>query len=289
MIYTYSSISAFRQCPRKARLRYIDGLVPRERDKAMYFGSLIHAALEGFYMLSPDEDRTAAAIERIDSSDADEAVRRHARCMMYGYGQAYRDENVLPCMVETTFLHDWPMGSLAGKPDMVAEVDGAVALVEHKTASSMTGSYLEKLWMDSQILLYTAALRAKAIPVESIIYNVLLKSAIRLKKNETPEEFGQRLYAAYQDRKMFHREVITPTDSAVERALTDAADTIELWQHCQERNNFPRNTGSCYGNYGSPCAYLFICRGENPDMVMGEYEIVTPHDELRQDNEAVPF
>ena len=289
MIYTYSSISAFRQCPRKARLRYIDGLVPLARDKAMYFGSLIHGALEAYYMAAEDA-RMAEAIDWIDRADADMAVRHHARCMMYGYARAYRDEKILPAMVETSFIHDWSFGSLAGKPDMVAELDGKVCLFEHKTASQISGSYLEKLWMDSQILLYTAALKCKTIKVHHIVYNILRKTQIRQKKAEQTSEFSQRVYNEYQNSEMFHREIITPTDSAVERALADAADTIQLWQFCTERNNFPRNTGACYGNYGSPCAYLPICRAENPEMVItGGYEIVGPHEELRQDKETIPF
>ncbi|MFZ5796069.1 MAG: PD-(D/E)XK nuclease family protein, partial [Pseudomonadota bacterium] len=46
MVTTYSMWNQFRNCRKAAELRYLQQLVPIERDRHMHFGSLIHECLE---------------------------------------------------------------------------------------------------------------------------------------------------------------------------------------------------------------------------------------------------
>lgn len=68
MKVSYSSISAYRQCPRKYQFIYIDK-IPSKPAPALFFGSVIHECLE--YLHRPDDDqketRTLAhLLERLD-------------------------------------------------------------------------------------------------------------------------------------------------------------------------------------------------------------------------------
>lgn len=53
-------------------------------------------------------------------------------------------------------------------------------LLEHKTAAAIDAGYLDKLWYDMQIALYTNYLRSQDYPIIGVIYNVLLKSRLKL-------------------------------------------------------------------------------------------------------------
>ena len=49
-VLTYSALNTFRNCPRKYKHRYVDSLRPRERPEALSFGSVIHGAIELWYL-----------------------------------------------------------------------------------------------------------------------------------------------------------------------------------------------------------------------------------------------
>ena len=57
--------------------------------------------------------------------------------------------------------------------DGIVRQDGQYFLLEHKTASQIDASYLERLWTDFQIILYAWYLeQTLGITVSGIIYNV---------------------------------------------------------------------------------------------------------------------
>ena len=88
---SYSMWSLFRNCRRAARFRYLDRIVPIERNPNLAFGSLIHECLETWHR---DRD-LEAVLEHIDTAcagrHASEDERRDwhcARAMMTGYAKA---------------------------------------------------------------------------------------------------------------------------------------------------------------------------------------------------------
>lgn len=58
-ILTNSSISMFRQCERKYRYRYVDGLKSPTKSEALTFGSALHVALNNYwsYRIAPEGER----------------------------------------------------------------------------------------------------------------------------------------------------------------------------------------------------------------------------------------
>ena len=98
---------------------------------------------------------------------------------------------------------------LAGKVDGLVRVGNEHFVLEHKTASSLDGGYLERLWTDFQITLYAYYLeQALCIRITGVLYNLLLKARLKQRRTENAAEFEGRLATKYAQAAMFHREML---------------------------------------------------------------------------------
>jgi len=222
-----------------------------------------------------------------------------AKAMIRGYAARYPAEDFTVTAVEREFclpIRNPATGAesrtfvLAGKVDLLADRQGALWLEEHKTAASIDGSYIEKLWMDFQTLLYSWAIgEVGGVPVEGVIYNVIAKAAIRpyevgktRKECETPDEFAARLADWYAKPEAFHREELL-----ISAARFDSLRR-ELWELTQalleaRRGGivaFYQNPSQCF-QYNRPCAYWPICRSCDSQLLIdNDYHHEEPHTEL---------
>ena len=94
-ISTYSMWSLFRNCRKAFEWRYLEELVPLERDRNLALGTVIHQCLEVWHSTRQLE----AVLDTIDRAypnrdqDADQKRDWHlATAMMRGYGARYADE-----------------------------------------------------------------------------------------------------------------------------------------------------------------------------------------------------
>ena len=99
-LLTYSALNTFRNCPRKYKHRYVDALRPREKSQALAFGSVIHDALELWYLSVGKPNRLEVVLEQIDrqfpqrtGDPQQKATWQLARAMFTGYAEAYPDED----------------------------------------------------------------------------------------------------------------------------------------------------------------------------------------------------
>jgi len=330
LVTTYSFWNSYRNCPRACAWRYLDELAPLERSVNLRFGSLIHRCLETWHQRHD-------LVETLDVIEQACAGRRHdpevnaawhlATAMMLGYALHYPEDPFTVIALEQTFagpLVNPETGkpsrsfTLAGKVDGLVEQDGEVFLLEHKTASTIDGEYLEKLWMDFQLLLYAYALEKHCgLRIAGVIYNILVKAKLRQGQGETEEEFRQRaaelaaknktgkttatrkhpeadadfqgrLRAKYAEPGMFHREVLYFSRdqlAEVERELWQLSQQF-LW--ARRHGGFFRNTGYCF-HYGRPCAYYPLCRANGAEHVIANlYERRPPHEELLMTPDDAP-
>lgn len=330
ILTTYSFWNSYRNCPRACAWRYLHELAPLGRGVNLRFGTLMHRCLESWH----SRHDLADALEIIDRACLPKLVEPDvkscwhlATAMMLGYAMRYAGESFSVVALEKTFagpLFNPESGrpsrtfTLAGKVDGLVEQDGEVFLLEHKTASTIDSEYLEKLWMDFQILLYAYALEKHlGIRVAGVIYNILVKAKLRQGQGETEAEFRQRaaelagknkngkttaqrklpesdadfqgrLREKYADPGMFHRETLY--FSREQLAEVEA----ELWllsqQFLQARRHdwFFRNTSYCF-QYGSPCAYYPLCRANGAEHVIANlYERRPPHEELQPSHDDAP-
>lgn len=321
---SYSLWRLFRNCRKACELRYIQNITPIDKNSNLAFGSIIHKCLEDWYSGVPSDQ----IMDQIDRNfpnrlfDEKEHAGWHlARAMMLAYIDKYATKDFTPIALEKEF--SVPIVNpktraksrtfnLSGKVDGIVRMNetGNYFLLEHKTASILDSNYLEKLWTDMQITLYSRFVeKALGYHITGVIYNVLVKaklqqgkgetesefqtrlaeliaksktgkSSAKRKMPETDDEFAERLRLKYLDDGMLHRELIY-----ISRDQQIAMEA-ELWElskqflDAKRRSEFYHNTEFCFKN-GCPCEFLPYCRsGENPNLIGTVYEIKAPHEEL---------
>jgi RecB family exonuclease len=335
-LLTYSALNTFRNCPRKYKHRYMDNLRPREKAESLSFGSVVHGALELWYRLAADDtNRLWTVLDYIDQQfplragdGAQKASWQLARAMFTGYATRYAPEDFEVVEVEKLFtgeIRNPDTGrvsqtfQMAGKVDAIVRRPDGLYLLEHKTAASIDGNYLDKLWTDTQIALYSFHLRQLGYPIVGVIYNVLLKTRLQQKAGETEaefearrlelaaknksgkstakrqlpesdEEFQARLAEWYDRPESFHREHIYLSEDRLAMLQEEVWEITQQYLDARRRGKWLLNTSNCF-SYQRPCEYLPYCQsGFNPNVAGNLYEIQPPHEELTSaDSEAPVF
>lgn len=324
-VLTYSALNIFRNCPRKYLLRYVECLRRPEPADALAFGGVIHGALELWYTHVGGTNRLFKVLGYIDGQyparehDPEARHRWHlARAMFEGYAARHPDEPFEIVEVEKEFTAeirnpDTGRASqtfvIAGKADGVVRLDGELYLLEHKTASSITGDYLDRLWTDTQIALYCHYLRDLGYPIVGVIYNVLLKSRLRQRAGETEEEFERRrselaaknrsgrstakrrlpepdeefrarLADWYSKPEAFHRERIYLSGDRMALLAEEVWEITQQYLDAKRRGKWLLNTSHCF-SFQRPCEYLPYCQsGFSANVRDNLYEVAPPHEEL---------
>jgi RecB family exonuclease len=324
-LLTYSALNTFRNCPRKYKNRYLDNLRPRERVEALSFGSVIHTAIELWYRSTDTDSRLHDVLASIDegyenrNTDPHQMAQWHlATAMIRGYADRYTTEEFEVVEVEKEFVGEIRNPDtgrqsqtfrIAGKVDGIVRCHDGLYLLEHKTASNVDASYLDKLWTDTQIALYCYYLRELGYPIIGVIYNVLLKSRLKQGKGETQEEyeirkaelaaknksgkstakrqlpetddeFQARLVEWYSRPEAFHREFIYLSEDRLAMLQDEVWEITQQYLDARRRGKWLLNTSNCF-SYQRPCEYLAYCQsGFNPNVADNLYEIALPNEEL---------
>lgn len=274
-----SAVKTARDCKRKYFYSREMGLQRRGISApALYYGKLWHGALALWF-----ETRDATEVSNyIRQQDADQDVTERCLAMMAGYVARWPELPVC-CLSEQEI--EVPIVNPAtgrtsrrfaqyGFVDMVALHDsGKLWLWEHKTTSQIDGNTIQKLWSDSQITGYVAALRDKGIHVEGVIYDLAQKPRLKQKKSEDLEGFYARLREWHlSDPAPYHREEVFVS----ERQITDWRE--DIWQvtqellSCRRTGYWYRNTGRCF-DWHRACEYAALCQnGASEALINAEYE-----------------
>lgn len=302
-LVTYTEMQDFLHCRRKAELRYELCLVPKKsRDGALFLGNLVHEALRIWHRHRSLDLALDYINRQLPAHNQHEDQLRDwqmATAMLTGYAKRYKIEPFKIVWLERQFRTDITNPDnrsevskrfvFGGKVDGLVEIRGRFFLIEHKTAAIVGSAYLDRLWTDFQITAYCHAIeRAYGNPISGVVYNVIQKTKIRPRVNESRDEFLERLIAVYDDPQMFTRQdLIISKDQyvAVERLIWELAQERE---RCQKRGFYYQNPGACF-MYNRPCRYYPICSSGGSELVVDEhFEKREPHEELREDDER-PF
>ena len=327
-ISTYSMWSLFRNCRKACEWRYLHELVPLERDRNLALGTVIHQSLEAWHSTC----NLDAALDVIDRAypnrlaEADQKRDWHlATGMMKGYAARYADEEFDVVVLEKTFegkIVNPATGAssrsfvLAGKVDGVVRIGDEHYLLEHKTASQLGGDYLERLWTDFQIVLYSRYVeQTLGIRLAGVLYNMLVKARLVQSRGETEAEyearraalvaksktgktsakrrlpesdeaFQERLAIKYAEPEMFHRERLYLSRDRFEELQAQLWELSQAFLDARRRGVFYQNTAFCF-HYRRPCAYLPLCRsGGSPNVIENLYQRLPPHEELQPDTDG---
>ena len=154
-LLTYSALSTYRKCPMRYNLRYEKNLVPVYIDEKLFFGGVIHKALETWHGVDGDfEFRKNLTLEKIDEvcpgwEWSKRRTRLLAKEMMIGYMEKYRNDDLEIVANEYEFdgtIINPRTGaesktfSLKGKVDGIVKTPGGLFLMEYKTTSKL-GSF----------------------------------------------------------------------------------------------------------------------------------------------------
>lgn len=99
-LLTTSSTRAFRACARRYQFAYEMGIRPREKARALVFGTLIHKGLETWLTSGQDLDAALLAM-RVEVYDHEAAK---AEAMLRGYDARWRGEPLETIAVEQEFI-----------------------------------------------------------------------------------------------------------------------------------------------------------------------------------------
>lgn len=263
MAISYSETQCFKTCQKMHEWQYIKGIRPKEKAEALLFGTAIHSALEMLYKDMP----LGAALSALD--ELDDVNRAKARALITRYHEKYMTMPVDVVAVEQWVKHlfggDYYCGNeeFIGRIDAIIDEDGRRWIVEHKTATSVDDAYLARIQIDTQSMLYILAAREEFGEIEGVIYDILIKPAIRLKKAESIEEFEERCLADVDGENF-----IRVHQRFTEDDLSDAR--LEFRLICadidaRKRGLFPyKNTGACNA-IGRTCPYLCLCCEKSED------------------------
>lgn len=247
MKLSISQLKCFKSCRRMYDLRYNEGLYPVTPAEALETGKNYHELLERLY----------------NGEDLPEDEFTKENAMAHAYAK-YIFPKFACRVAEEPFEFDLGNGDkLIGRVDGIAE-DGS--LVEHKTTSKdITEGYEYDLMWDEQIPAYMLAMNTR-----SVYYTVVKKPTIRLKKDESEEEFYQRMIEWYDDdtENKIRVLTLTRTDDEVEQFRDDLMLMADELRHA---GFYYRNTCNC-NMYGRRCEYSSVCLHYDPNQEYVEFE-----------------
>jgi len=246
MKLSISQIKTFKACRRAWELRYKEGLRPIQTAEALELGKSYHELLE--------------ALEKGEGLEDGVFDKPHAMAKAY-------EKYILPqfkvVAAEQELEKEIGGHTLHGFVDGLSD-DGHI--VEHKTTSmdiAEGGEYEYNLLWDEQVLAYMSL-----SGLRKVHYTVCKKPTIRLKKDETDEEFYNRMVTWYDDDTENKIRVFTVerTDEEVaqwEQDFVAIADEME-------RGVIYKNTCHCV-QYGRRCEYANVCLHYDPEQQYIEF------------------
>ena len=142
----------------------------------------------------------------------------------------------------------------------------AYELIENKLVGEISPQKVQRLPLDRQVSLARYGIwRATGRKVETVRYRWVRKPSIRLRKNETIEEFAERIRQDYEARPDFYYHEEEPqfaTTGDLLRIEAELWQLAEILRHSERGRIYVRNTAHC-SDFGG-CPYVPICTGD-PD------------------------
>lgn len=252
-----SSIKCFKACRREYELKYIEGLEPVEKPDALQVGSNYHEKLEQL--------NHTGEFDRSDFSK-ESAMATAYQKYIYPQFKVFDAEKWYEKEIQNSGI------SLVGRVDGITD---SGELVEHKsTGQEITEQYEYNLQWDEQILAYMWLTGAR-----EIWYTVCRKPTIRQKKDESDEEFFNRMVEWYDtDTESKIRLLkLTRTDAEVEQFEKDLVAISGDIAGC---GNYYRNTMYCNA-WGRRCEYSPVCLHYDPNQ---QYVEFTRREQTRNEN-----
>lgn len=277
MVINVSRIRDYCNCPRMFYWRWIRRLIIPGVAEPLYYGRIVHDALQAYYMSGDDATRarelahasiqwarkgeTAGIAPGIAEQILDESSR-----LMHAYFDRYGEEKFAVLLTEQEMFAVLPNGHvLGGRPDGVIAYESSPYLIEHKTIAQFTKTY----WAQWRTMLQPTAyvwLTHKAVGLrpKGVLANVLKKTS-----------------GGNHD---FYRQTFDRDDYQVDAAVKLAVRvTNEIARHGCDMESYRCNYDRCV-DYGRTCPYQPLCELGDPRLTE-MFEIGEPDYILKKETE----
>ncbi len=289
---SYSSISTFLECRRKFWWNYVRRLVPIQLNQAFLVGEIVHFGISEMYAKNENaiEDAMTHFNSRVNELRSALAISPNieqelveqeyvVRGMLNGYKSKYSDIIEVTEHIknehELRFVVNENINILAYLDNILLSLDGKL-VHEIKTTKSLTPEYVKNIQNSLQAALYFHGNNHietdESNQFVGILYDVIRKPSIRVKKNEAYDAYLQRLIDYYEDPKSefdnFHMEVIKFPLISKQRVF----ETVEgvgndILSIREDKSRYYCNDRACLVR--SKCVYYDICHfGENPSTML---------------------
>ena len=319
-VLTNSAIKTFKTCRKKYWFAYEHRLRPLSERSYLTFGSAMHHAIE---LLGTQGIESAREyLGELKDQWSDRFAWYTLWALFHGYANRYADHPLIIEVIEAELVFNLPIvnpetGSASktfnqsGKMDSISKLsDGRTVLHELKTTDEDICSerYWKLILMDSQTAMYTNAARDMGYDIVEVIYDVIRKPSMsplkatpiekrQYKKadgklyanqretDETPEEWGERLYADICERPDFYfaRREIPRLEQDLDGFRFDLWDTAKDLRSAQLTGRWYRNVGRFTCGF---CVYFDLCAGliawNQETVPEGFMRLDTPHPELER-------
>ena len=309
---TPSSLSTFRQCPRRYFYTYEAKRVALKVSDALSFGTLMHGALEKWWGAnSAIGGRMQASMGYIDQGTLEDEgdAPFKAAALMASYNPPVHSYGVTAIEKEFCEKIESPKGGrcfrgyrISGKIDLVLVKNGDPWVADHKTHKGSIdpgGQYFGALEIDSQMGIYCLATGARGF-----VYDVIQKPGIKCcakdekaaqahndnlsEDHESSEEwtdkdaYFERLRETIQDDPSAYYQWVpyTLTDQDLHEAKERLWSSVDVFHYHRKRGLWEQRTEGCITRYGA-CPYLDVCCGRAMIDDDGRYrDKVRQHEEL---------
>jgi hypothetical protein len=250
-VVSHSEMACFRRCAMEWRFRYGLRRVKRgPAGEALTSGKAVHGVLGAVHRGEP-----------VDVSGLVPALR----ALVHGYFAYWgTPDRQFACeKTDVPFTISLEGATVVGELDGIGTMrdTGRPVIHEIKTSSediSVGSAYWQKVTLtDPQVSLYLTAR-----PEKEVLYDVLHKPRLRLKKDESEEAFELRVLEAImvEPSTYYQRARIVRLEHEHEAHLKDVRGTVHLMQIVDTMATPPRNVDSCF-KWNRPCDYFQVCGG----------------------------
>lgn len=296
-VVDHSSLEKFITCPLAARNYLVLGREARGRNAPLVFGGAVHSGIESFLKEEDVEKQKLAIVNHFTNNPCEPDYRTPAIAIeVLGH---YRNRSLLPDY-EWTILNDslkqpiierafeLPLGVLeldaelytlqepvfcsklhiawSGRTDVIAECFGKRCIVDHKTTSVLTDSYIQSYIIASQTIGYVWAAQQlwPELNIDSFCLNL-----IYLKRPSSSTGYATALTdrgpRGGEPMLSFQRNYFHYSPERIEQWASNTLAIISDFIHCLQRNFFPMHTAWCVNKFGM-CPYYESCKQDNPEV-----------------------
>lgn len=245
---TQSLLASFIDCPRRA-YNTLCGYESNTKKPSLQFGTLMHWLLEKTNTFIMRKKRIPKLNFKVLKAQYKKKHREEiidlqkfefnfcvAECLLQGYLKHWGKKDVQKKWIKAESKFDCKLGNfrLRGMRDALYKTkQGKLWLQETKTSSGISAEAFEsKLNFDFQSLFYAVATELERTErVAGVLYNIIFKPTIRLKKDETLEDYKNRLTDSIKTDpdKYFLRYEIVFTKKRTEEFVADLKEKLTIF------------------------------------------------------------